>query len=99
LVGFSHTLSVELGPHNIRVYAIPHGPVAGEWIDRVIRAKAKQRGVDELVMYDVYLDMPNMHRFATAEDVTRMVLYLLSDAGERVPGRAIGVDAATYYVR
>jgi NAD(P)-dependent dehydrogenase (short-subunit alcohol dehydrogenase family) len=99
VVGFSHTLAVELGPHNISVNAILPGPVAGERIDRVIRAKAEQRGVEESVMRDVYLDMSGMRQFVTAEDVARMVLYLLSDAGQRVSGQAIGVDAATYYIR
>ncbi len=98
-VGFSHTLAVELGPQNIRVNAILPGPVAGERIDGVICAKAKQRGVEESVMRDVYLDMSGMHQFVTAEDVAEMVLYLLSDAGRRISGQAIGVDAATYYVR
>jgi NAD(P)-dependent dehydrogenase (short-subunit alcohol dehydrogenase family) len=99
VVGFSHTLAVELGPQNIRVNAILPGPVAGERIDRVIRAKAEQRGVEESVMRDTYLDMSGMRAFVTAEDVADMVLYLLSDAGQRVSGQAIGVDAATFYIR
>ena len=99
VVGFSHTLAVELGPQKIRVNAILPGPVAGERIDRVIRAKAEQRGVAESAMRDAYLDMSGMREFVTAEDVADMVLYLLSDAGRRISGQAIGVDAATFYIR
>ena len=50
VVGFSHTLAIELGGHGIRVNAILPGPVAGERIDRVIRAKAEQRGITEAAM-------------------------------------------------
>jgi NAD(P)-dependent dehydrogenase (short-subunit alcohol dehydrogenase family) len=99
VVGFSHTLATELGPHNIRVNAILPGPVAGERIDKVIRAKAERSGVSEAEMRETYLDMSGMRQFVTAEDVTAMVVFLLSDAGARVSGQAIGVDAAMYYVR
>lgn len=98
VVGFSHTLAAELGMHNIRVNAILPGPVAGERIDRVIRAKAEQRGISEQAMRDDYLKMTAMRAFVTAEDVAGMVLYLLSDAGALVSGQAIGVDAATQFI-
>ena len=99
VVGLSHTLAVELGPHKIRVNAILPGPVAGERIDRVIHAKAEQRGVADSVVREDYLNMSGLHEFVTAEDVAEMALYLLSDAGRRVSGQAIGVDAATYFIR
>ncbi len=99
VVGLSHTLAAELGAFNIRSNAILPGPVAGPRIDRVIRAKAEQRGISEAAMRDSYLDMTAMHAFVTAEDVANLVVYLLSDAGRLVSGQAIGVDAATTYIR
>ena len=98
VVGFSHTLAAELGPDRIRVNAILPGPVAGARIDRVIRAKAEQRGISEQAMRDDYLKMSAMREFVTAEDVAALVLYLLSDVGARVSGQAIGVDAATQFI-
>lgn len=99
VVGFSHTLAQELGPFNIRSNAILPGPVGGPRIDRVIQAKADARGVDFATMRDSYLDMTAMHAFVSAEDVANLTLYLLSDAGRLVSGQAIGVDAATTYIR
>src|SRR4030095_15806145 len=45
VVGFTKSLSMEVGPDNIRVNAIQPGVVEGERIDRVIRAKAEAVGI------------------------------------------------------
>ena len=45
VVGFSKSLSMEVGTDNIRVNAIQPGVVEGERIDRVIDAKAKALGI------------------------------------------------------
>lgn len=99
IVGLSHTLAAELGADGIRSNAILPGPVAGPRIDRVIRAKAEARGVSFEAMRETYLDMSAMHAFVGAEDVAGLVVYLVSDAGRLVSGQAIGVDAATIYIR
>jgi len=99
VVGLSHTLAAELGRFNIRSNAILPGPVGGPRIDRVIQAKAEARGIPVETMRESYLDMTAMHAFVSAEDVAGLVLYLLSDAGRLVSGQAIGVDAATTYIR
>ncbi len=99
VVGLTHTLAAELGPCNIRVNAILPGPVAGDRIDRVIRAKAEARGLSEEVVREEYTSTASMHRFVTVDDVAGMMLYLASDAGRLVSGQAIGVDAGTYFIR
>ena len=99
VVGLSHTLAAELGPDGIRSNAILPGPVAGPRIDRVIQAKADARGVPFEQMRETYLDMTAMRAFVEAEDVARMVLYLISDAGRLISGQAISVDADTLFVR
>jgi NAD(P)-dependent dehydrogenase (short-subunit alcohol dehydrogenase family) len=45
VIGFSKSLSIELGPDNIRVNAILPGLVAGDRQRRVLEAKAQQRGI------------------------------------------------------
>ena len=45
VVGFTKSLSMEVGTDNIRVNAIQPGVVEGERIDRVIDAKAKAVGI------------------------------------------------------
>jgi NAD(P)-dependent dehydrogenase (short-subunit alcohol dehydrogenase family) len=50
LIGFTKTLSMELGEHNVRVNAIAPGAVDGERIQRVFqgRAQATGKSVDEV---------------------------------------------------
>ncbi|MDO9057511.1 MAG: SDR family oxidoreductase, partial [Bradyrhizobium sp.] len=45
VIGFTKSLSIELGPDNIRVNAILPGLVAGDRQRRVLEAKAQQRGI------------------------------------------------------
>src|SRR3954470_11659351 len=45
VIGFTKSLSTELGPDNIRVNAILPGLVAGDRQRRVLEAKAQQRGI------------------------------------------------------
>lgn len=99
VVGFSHTLAAELGAFKIRSNAILPGPVAGPRIDRVIAAKAEARGLSFEAMRENYLDMTALRDFVSAEDVANLTLYLISDAGRMISGQAIGVDAATIYIR
>jgi NAD(P)-dependent dehydrogenase (short-subunit alcohol dehydrogenase family) len=44
MIGLSHSLAAELGPHGIRVNALLPGPVQGERFDQVIAARAKALG-------------------------------------------------------
>ena len=45
VIGLTKSLSIELGPDNIRVNAILPGLVAGDRQRRVLEAKAQQRGI------------------------------------------------------
>jgi NAD(P)-dependent dehydrogenase (short-subunit alcohol dehydrogenase family) len=53
LIGLTKTLSMELGPHRIRVNAIAPGAVAGERAERVFRGRAQLSGrdIDEEVRF------------------------------------------------
>src|SRR5439155_5086560 len=44
MIGLSHSLAAELGPHGIRVNAVLPGTTEGERIDRVIAARATAEG-------------------------------------------------------
>jgi len=96
IVGLTKSLSIELGPHAIRVNAICPGPVSGPRIDRVIAADAKARGVDPEEVRDGYVSRLSLRQFIPPEDVAAMALYLCSDAGARISGQALAVDADTH---
>ena len=92
IVGMTKSLAMELGKDKIRVNCLCPGPVAGERIDRVIAAKAEQRGISFDEMQDILLKDVSLNCFVTAQDIANMALYLASPAGERISGQAISID-------
>jgi NAD(P)-dependent dehydrogenase (short-subunit alcohol dehydrogenase family) len=95
LIGLTKTLAMELGPEGIRVNAICPGSVEGPRIDRVIAADAAERGLTIAEVEHEYKRQTSLRTFATREDVTAMVQYLISPAGARISGQAIAIDGHT----
>jgi NAD(P)-dependent dehydrogenase (short-subunit alcohol dehydrogenase family) len=95
LIGLTKTLAMELGPEGIRANAICPGSVEGPRIDRVIAADAAERGLTTDEVEREYKRQTSLRTFATREDVTAMVRYLMSPAGARISGQAIAIDGHT----
>ena len=93
VVGFSKSLSMELGSDGIRVNAICPGSVAGPRIDSVFANKAQARGVDAAVVREEALTKTSLHRLVTGDDIANMIVFLSSPAGANVSGQAIAIDA------
>ena len=93
VVGFSKSLSMEVGPDNIRVNAIQPGVVEGERIDRVIDAKARAMGISFEEQKKISLERVSMRRMVSPYDIANMALYLASDIGRNITGQAISVCA------
>ena len=93
VVGFSKSLSMELGTDNIRVNAIQPGVVEGERMDRVIEAKAKALGISFEEQRKISLERVSMRTMVSPQDIADMALYLASDLGKHVTGQAISVCA------
>ena len=93
VVGFSKSLSMEVGTDNIRVNAIQPGVVEGARIDRVIEAKAKAVGISFEEQKRISLERVSMRSMVSPQDIANMALFLASDAGRHVTGQAISVCA------
>ena len=93
VVGFTRSLSMEVGTDHIRVNAIQPGVVEGERIDRVIDAKAKALGISFEEQKKISLERVSMHTMVSPQDIANMALYLASDLGRHVTGQAISVCA------
>jgi NAD(P)-dependent dehydrogenase (short-subunit alcohol dehydrogenase family) len=93
VVGFTKSLSMELGTDNIRVNAIQPGVVEGDRINRVIEAKAKALGISFQEQQARLLEKVSMRGMVSPQDIANMALYLASDLGKHVTGQAISVCA------
>ena len=93
VIGFTKSLSIELGGDAIRVNAILPGPVDGPRIRAVIKAKAAASGISENEMTERTAGTTSLRCFVTQQDIANMALYLASPFGATISGQAISVDA------
>jgi NAD(P)-dependent dehydrogenase (short-subunit alcohol dehydrogenase family) len=91
MLGLSHSLAAELGPHGVRVNAVLPGPVEGERFERVIANRARAAGSTfEAELRKALLDTP-LRRLITADEVAQAVLFLASEAAAGITGQALNV--------
>jgi NAD(P)-dependent dehydrogenase (short-subunit alcohol dehydrogenase family) len=93
VIGFTKSLSIELGPLGIRVNAICPGAVAGPRIDSVLAQKARLRGVAPEALREEALARTSLRRMIEAEDIANAIVFLASKVGANISGHALPVDA------
>ena len=93
VIGFTKSLSIELGPDGVRVNAILPGPVDGPRIRAVIKAKAEAAKISENEMTERTVATTSLKCFVSQQDIANMALYLASPFGATISGQAISVDA------
>ena len=92
VIGFTKSLSIELGGDGVRVNAILPGPVDGPRIRAVIKAKAAAGGISENEMTERTVATTSLKCFVTQQDIANTALYLCSPFGATISGQAIAVD-------
>jgi NAD(P)-dependent dehydrogenase (short-subunit alcohol dehydrogenase family) len=95
VIGFTKSLSIELGPDGIRVNAICPGSVAGPRIESVIANKAAARGVAPDVIRDELVNKASLKRMISAEDVAHAIVFLASPLAANISGHALPIDGDT----
>ncbi len=93
LIGLTLTLAAEVGASNVQVNAVCPGPVEGAVMDEVIANRARALDVPVPTMRRQFLSRAALGRMVTAEDVSRAVLFLCSEAARNITGQAIEVSA------
>jgi NAD(P)-dependent dehydrogenase (short-subunit alcohol dehydrogenase family) len=91
VVGFTKSLAIELGPHNIRVNAIQPGVVEGERIERVIAAKAKALDLSHDEYRAQLVSKVSLRRTVSPVDIANMALFLATEPGRNISGQALSV--------
>jgi NAD(P)-dependent dehydrogenase (short-subunit alcohol dehydrogenase family) len=92
LIGFTKTLSIELGSYGIRVNAILPGPVAGERLDQVFRGRAAASGRSVEAETELAMSIQSLKRFVDPRDVAALCVFLASDAGKSISGQMLPID-------
>lgn len=92
IVGFTKTLSIELGRYGIRANAILPGAVDGPRIERVFeaRAKATGRSIDEVRRDSMAAQ--SIGRLVDPRDIAALAVFLASDAAKSISGQVLPID-------
>jgi 3-oxoacyl-[acyl-carrier protein] reductase len=81
IIGFTKSLSKELGHYGVRVNAVAPGLIDSEMVSRIKPAILEQ-----------YKQAIPLKRLGRREEVAKVVLFLLSDAASYITGQTIVVD-------
>jgi NAD(P)-dependent dehydrogenase (short-subunit alcohol dehydrogenase family) len=92
LIGFTKTLSMELGEHNIRVNAIAPGAVEGERIQRVFKGRSEATGQSLEEVKRVAMANQSIKRLVDPADIAALAVYLASDAAKSISGQVLPID-------
>lgn len=91
VIGFTKSLSIELGTDGIRVNAILPGIVAGDRQRRVMEAKAQQKGVSVKEIETEAFSYTSIKDYVTQQQIADQILFITSPRGRTISGQAISV--------
>jgi NAD(P)-dependent dehydrogenase (short-subunit alcohol dehydrogenase family) len=92
VIGFTKSLSIELGPDAIRVNAILPGIVEGDRQRRVMEARAQSRGMSMSEIKDEAFSFASIKDWVTPRQLADQVLFLASPRGRSISGQALAID-------
>jgi NAD(P)-dependent dehydrogenase (short-subunit alcohol dehydrogenase family) len=92
VIGFTKSLSRELGEFGIRVNAVLPGIVSGDRQRRVLEAKAQQQGVSYAEMEARAFANASIKDYVTPQQLADQIVFLCSPRGRTISGQAISVD-------
>ena len=91
-------LAVELGPSRIRVNNVIATWMWGPNVQMYVSMMAKQRGVEEQVVYDeIAVNMP-LREIPEDDDVAELSCFLMSDRARMITGQTIWVNGGEHIV-
>jgi len=95
VIGLTKSLSIELGPHAIRVNAILPGLVAGERQRRVLEAKAQRLGKSFAEIESTAFSYTSIRENVTPEQIADQILFLASERSKTISGQMLSVCGDT----
>ena len=86
---------MELGPDNIRVNGILPGAVTGARMDRVVAGHAEAEALTHDEVRRLYAISTSMQCFVDPQEISDLIVFLVSDYGRHISGQLIAVDGNT----
>ncbi len=92
-IGLTQSLALELAEFDIRVNAVCPGNLLDSplWVDSLYDQYAEKWGIPKEEVRQRYVDQVPMKRGCTFEDVTNVIVFLISDQASYMTGQAINV--------
>ncbi|ANE05164.1 SDR family oxidoreductase [Corynebacterium crudilactis] len=92
LVGFTKTLSLELGPHGITVNSIHPGAVNGPRVDQVFEGRAAVSGRSVEEEREAGLSNQSIKKFTDPEDIAALAVFLAGPHARTISGQQFPID-------
>ncbi|MGE4335755.1 MAG: SDR family oxidoreductase [Pigmentiphaga sp.] len=92
LIGFTKTLSMELGADGIRVNALLPGGVDGERLQRVMEGRSQLSGQSLETVREEAMSYQSLKYFVNPKHVADMAAFLASESGRSISGQALSID-------
>lgn len=91
--GFTRTLALELGPHDITVNDVCPNVTNGLRMDKIVATKAGKLDKTPEQVYADFASQTALGRFVEEEDIADAIDFLLSPGAKNITGHDIVVDA------
>ena len=92
IVGFTKTLSIELGKYGIRANAILPGAVAGPRIEKVLQGRADANGTTLEQEKANAMSIQSIKLFVDPKDIAALAVFLASDSAKMISGQILPID-------
>jgi NAD(P)-dependent dehydrogenase (short-subunit alcohol dehydrogenase family) len=92
LIGFTKTLSIELGAYGIRANAILPGAVDGARLHHVFEGRARASGKPVEEIKQAAMAVQSIKRLVDPKDIAALAVFLASDAAKSMSGQMLPID-------
>jgi len=93
VIGFTKSISRELGQYGVRCNALLPGVVNGDRVRRLVDNMAKAGGKTIKQVESEWMALASVKEMISPEQLADMVLFLASPRGRTISGQAISVDS------
>lgn len=97
LLAAARSLSMELGPHGVRVNSVAPGYIWSEKVQGYFNYQAQNLGITGQEMYDRVAQTVDLRRFPTPDEIADTAVFLGSNLASGVTGQCVDVNAGEFH--